>query len=108
MQSDDSKERPIRVWMSLNSEEVKKHLLLVDDLYGSCGNCKQLGLNYTKDQSCPGCKTEFKYLITRVKDKGEIRKILARIEKDNLGLKMLEREDWERADAKDALSDLFS
>jgi hypothetical protein len=49
----------VRVWTSLDPSEIKKHLLLIDDLYGSCANCKQLGLNYLKDKECPGCKNKF-------------------------------------------------
>ena len=42
----------VRVWTAFDPVEVKKHLLLIDDLYGSCANCKQLGLNYLKDKEC--------------------------------------------------------
>jgi len=89
-------------------DEIKKKLLLIEDLYGSCANCKQLGLNYLKDKSCPGCKTVFKYMATRLKNPGEISKILSRIEAEKLDLKLIDREDFDRAAAKDVLGGLFA
>ena len=97
----------IRVWKTLDVEEIKKHLLLIDDLYGSCANCKQLGLNYTKDKICPGCKTNFKYIATNLKKQEDIKKILNRIETDKLDLILIEKEDYTLANAKDAAKDLF-
>jgi hypothetical protein len=81
----------IRVWNELEIESVKKHLLLIDDLYGTCANCKQLGLNYTKDKICKGCKTEFKFVATSITRADEIQKILNRI----------------KSEAKDQARDLF-
>ncbi len=64
----------VRVWTAFDPVEVKKHLLLIDDLYGSCANCKQLGLNYLKDKECPGCKTVFKYVTTNLKGMDDVKK----------------------------------
>ena len=100
--------RSVRIWQTIDVEAVRKQLLFVDDLYGSCGNCKQLGLNYLKDRTCPGCGAEFRYISTRLTNPAEVAKILARIEKENLGLQLIDRDDFERAGAKDALNNLFS
>ena len=78
---------------------------LIEDLYGSCGKCKHLGLNYLKDTKCPGCGTTFKYLATRAPS--EVGKILARIRKENLPFKLVEKADLEKASAGNALYDLF-
>lgn len=64
----------VRVWTAFDPIDVKKHLLLIDDLYGSCANCKQLGLNYLKDKECPGCKTVFKYVTTNLKGMDDVKK----------------------------------
>ena len=101
-------QRSVRVWTNLDINDVKKHLLYIDDLYGSCGNCKQLGLNYVKDKSCPKCKTVFKYLATKLKDPAQTAKILTRIRSESLSLKLIDRDDFERADARDSISNLFS
>ncbi len=97
----------VRVWTSLDPNDIKKHLLLIDDLYGSCANCKQLGLNYLKDKECPGCKTSFKYVTTNLKGLEDVKKILNRIQELNLKLTLIEKEDYLQATAKDAVKDLF-
>ncbi|HMV40978.1 MAG TPA: hypothetical protein PK079_26205 [Leptospiraceae bacterium] len=97
----------IRVWSAFDVNEIKRHLLLIDDLYGSCANCKQLGLNYLKDKECPGCKTVFKYIATNLKGIEDVKKILNRIQDMNLQLTLIEKEDYIHSTAKDAVKDLF-
>ncbi|TGM08380.1 hypothetical protein EHQ76_03655 [Leptospira barantonii] len=105
MQTDDKKY--IRVWTKLSVSEISSQLMLIDDLYGTCGNCKHLGLNYTKDKDCPECKTKFRYLATNSKSPAEIAKILNRLEKEGLDLILIDREDFNQSKAKDAVKDLF-
>ncbi|PKA17749.1 hypothetical protein [Leptospira haakeii] len=97
----------IRVWQKLSVSEVSAQLMIIDDLYGTCGKCKHLGLNYTKDKSCPECGTKFKYLATNLKSPADIAKVLARIEKENLDFVLIDREDYTLSKAKDAVKDLF-
>jgi len=99
--------KSIRVWQELDIGEIKKHLLLVDDMYGACANCKQIGLNYLKDKFCPGCKTEFKYLASSLKTPASVTKILNRINTDSLPFTLIDRDDYDRALAKDSVNDLF-
>ncbi|MCC5815971.1 MAG: hypothetical protein JJT78_14555 [Leptospira sp.] len=107
LESTGSKTKYVRVWKKLQISEVKQFLLYVDDLYGTCGNCKKLGLNYLKDKSCPDCKTTFKYIATNSKNPADVAKLLSRMEKENISLTMIDREDFERSSAKDAALDLF-
>ncbi|TGN17056.1 hypothetical protein [Leptospira idonii] len=102
-----NKTKFVRVWKQLQVDEVKKQLLYIDDLYGTCGNCKKLGLNYLKDKKCPDCGNVFKYLATKVNQPSEIGKILSRIQKEGLDLVLIEREDFEKSSAQDAARDLF-
>ncbi|TGK11640.1 hypothetical protein EHO60_04905 [Leptospira fletcheri] len=102
-----NEEKYIRVWKKMNVGEVTSHLLIIDDLYGTCGNCKHLGLNYTKDKSCPNCGTKFKYIASNLKSPGELAKVLARIEKEKLDFTLIDREDYNLSKAKDAVKDLF-
>ncbi|MCB1192592.1 MAG: hypothetical protein H7A23_04925 [Leptospiraceae bacterium] len=97
----------IRVWTNFNIEALKKNILLIDDLYGTCGNCKQLGLNYTKDKKCPKCGCEFKYLATNSKNPVDIIQILNRIKSEKLALILIDREDYNRSLAHDIAKDLF-
>ncbi|MCZ8157516.1 MAG: hypothetical protein O9264_15440 [Leptospira sp.] len=102
-----NKSKFIRVWTQVDSDAIKKQLLYIDDLYGTCGSCKKLGLNYIKDKKCPDCGTTFKYLATKISNPAEVGKILARIEKEKLDLILIEREDFEKSNARDAVKDLF-
>jgi hypothetical protein len=104
---DSSRTKFVRVWSQLQVDDVKKHMLYVDDLYGTCGNCKRLGLNYLKDKSCPECKTIFKYMATNSKNPADVAKLLTRIEKENIQLTMIDRDDFERSNASDAAKNLF-
>ncbi len=99
--------RSIRVWTNLDLGEVKEHLMLIEDLYGTCANCKQLGLNYLKDKTCPGCGATFRFLATNLKNPADSFKFLSRLNHEGLALKLIDRADYDRATAKDALGDLF-
>ncbi len=101
------KSKFVRVWQRLPVEEVRKKLLYVDDLYGTCGNCKKLGLNYLKDRICPACKTEFRYITVNSKNPADVTKILSRLEKESIPLIMIDRDDFEKSSAKDAAEELF-
>jgi hypothetical protein len=101
------KKRLVRIWTEVDVDEIEKHLILIEDLYGTCGNCKKLGLNYLKDKVCPSCGVTFKYAATNVKNSSEIIKILNRIQSSGLSLKLIERDDYNKAQAKDALGALF-
>lgn len=102
-----SAEKYIRVYRSVNIDEVKKHCLVVEEILGQCQNCKTPGINFTQHKTCPQCKTEFRYLATSLKEREGIVKILQRIKKESLAIEMIEKEDLDRATAKDALSALF-
>lgn len=95
----------IRIYTKVDVQDIRSHLLLIDDLYGSCAACRHVGINYTRDRVCPNCGTEFHYLATKIKT--EAPKILARIDADRLNLKLIDRDDWDHANAKDGLDGLF-
>jgi len=99
--------KPIRGWMYLDVNEVKNHLLLIEDIYGMCAKCKQLGINYIKDKKCPKCSAEFKYVASSLKKDSEIAQVAARIKKENLSLVLIDKNDFDRASAKDSIHDLF-
>ena len=97
----------IRIWEELPVEHIRNHLIIIDDLYGSCAKCKQLGLNYIKDKICTGCGTEFKYITTKLKNNSDSLQILKRIKKEGLALKLIDKDDYTKAVAHNAAKDLF-
>jgi hypothetical protein len=103
----DAKTIFVRFWNEVNVDEIQNHLLLIDDLYGTCAKCKCLGLNYLKDKKCKQCGTEFKYITTVLKNSGEVGKILQRIKREGLNLIMIDKEDFNKATAHHAAKDLF-
>jgi hypothetical protein len=64
-------------------------------------------VNYLKDKSCPSCSTTFKYIATTLKNPADISKLLNRMKTSNINLILIERDDYKKAQAKDALKDLF-
>lgn len=105
MANEEQQRRSVRIWQEVDIASVKTRLMLIDDLYGSCANCGNLGLNFVKDRNCPQCGTTFEYLATR--SPSETGKILARIHSENLPLKLIDRADFDKASATDALGNLF-
>ena len=55
----------IRLWVEEDIEQLAKQLLIVGESYSDCGNCRQLGLDFSVAKSCPQCKTLFKYVTSR-------------------------------------------
>jgi hypothetical protein len=103
----DATKAYIRQWNQFSIDDVKNHILLIDDLYGTCGKCRQLGLSYLKDKICPGCKTEFRYLATKMQTPAELAKLLNRIQSENLSFTVIDRTDYDKAIAKDVIGNLF-
>lgn len=99
--------KSVRIWRTLNVDEVKEQTMFIEDLYGFCGNCRAVGLNYLTDAACKECGTQFKYLASKLKDPAEIGKILNRIKKEGLSYQLIDRDDFERASAHDAVNKLF-
>jgi len=56
----------IRVWQSLDLDDIKEHLLIAGDPTGDCANCKAIGIRISEAQVCPECGTPFRYIATRL------------------------------------------
>ena len=56
----------LRIWMKLDLEEIKNHLLVVGELSGECFSCHKVGIKIG-EKKCPQCKKEFKYIGFRRK-----------------------------------------
>ena len=99
--------KPIRIWKNLDLDEVKKHLMVIEDAYGFCFSCKKLGLNYVNDKTCPQCNTIFKYVSSNLRGTSNSLKIVKRITDNGLSLSLIEKADFEQSDAKSTIDDLF-
>ena len=87
----------IRVWKKLDLDQISKHLLIAGDPRGDCANCKEVGLNIAQVQVCPNCKTEFKYIASRLSQShSQAKKILAK----RHDLTIVDLEDYKGAIAR--------
>lgn len=55
----------VRIYKFYNFDEVKKHILILGDLTGDCGACRNLGIDPWTASKCPSCGTEFKFVTSR-------------------------------------------
>lgn len=55
----------LRTFKPYDIEEVRKHLLIMGDLSGDCGACRELGIDSYAAAQCPHCGAVFKYLTSR-------------------------------------------
>ena len=55
----------IRVAQEMDYDDVSKHLMVVGELTGDCFSCRTIGIEYTKEKYCPGCRTDFRYISYR-------------------------------------------
>lgn len=97
----------IRIWQSLEIDEVKKHLIITEDVIGMCANCKELNIHYKNHSNCPSCNTTFQYITVKNDSMSDIHRILESINKGEINLKLVDYKDYENATAKDKISDLF-
>ncbi len=94
----------IRVFQSLNLDEIKKHLLVVGDLSAVCENCRKLDVKM-ESPVCPECKTEFKFAAFRSLKipKAKVAKLMAQ----RPSMKIIDFEDYTQAKGSSKLDDLF-
>ncbi len=56
----------IRVWETLNIEEIKRNLFVIGELSGECFYCHNMGIP-VDSKICPYCGAEFKFIAFRRK-----------------------------------------
>jgi len=102
------KQSLIRVWQELDSEQIKKHLLLAGELTANCENCQQLGIDFYKEKQCPQCRTEFRYIgFRKKKSKAEELSAIRRLREKRQDLIIIDCEDIKRAFGKSKAQNLF-
>lgn len=99
----------IRVWKELDSAEIEKSIVIVDDLHGFCPACKNTGIPFSDIKKCTQCGIEFKYITTREKVHSQKGKnIIGKIQKFASDLIFIDYNDYKHASDKDKASNLFS
>ena len=96
----------LRVWKELDIDEIKEHIIMVDDVTGHCPNCKKIGINLKDLDRCPQCEREFKY-VTSSESKGNKVDIVHRIKRKLPDLVFVDYNDFQRLTAQNEADNLF-
>ena len=96
----------IRVWSEIDIEDIKEHVVIADDKYGHCPNCKQIGIELKDLTTCPKCGREFKYITSSEAAGGKF-DIVVRIKKKVPHLTFVDYHDYDRLTGKKMAQDLF-
>ena len=96
----------VRIWQEVNVSDITGNIVLVDDKFGHCPNCKKIGIELKDLTHCPSCNTEFKFVSSKEAKNGK-RDIVLRALKKLPNMKFVDYDDYEHALSKDKLDDLF-
>jgi len=97
----------LRIWAEIDIREVQEHIIIVEDKYGHCPNCKKIGIELNDLQSCPSCKREFKYVTSKYARDGK-HDIVMRTKKKLPNLIFVDYDDYERVTSKNKAESLFN
>ena len=97
----------VRIWHEVDINEIKEHIVMVDDKYAHCPNCKKIGLELKDDlKKCPSCGREFKYATSKEAAGGKT-DIVSRTLKKMPGIVFVDYDDYEHATGKQKAESLF-
>ena len=77
----------LRIWTEIDVSEIKNSILTVDDKFGFCPGCKEIGIKLEKLKDCPKCGRNFKYVSSRESKGPNGHKFVERTRKNLLLLK---------------------
>lgn len=97
----------LRIWQEVDIEKIKEQIVMVDDKYAHCPNCKKIGLELKDLKKCPSCGREFKYATSK-EAKGGKTEIVARTLKKLPGIIFVDYDDYEHATGKKKAESLFN
>lgn len=99
----------LRTWQTFDLDEVQKHLLILGDLTGDCGACRQLGIHYQDAKECSRCKTVFKYITSRRLEThpGERFQIVGRLRDKRPELVFIDYEDYKKTIGRKKAREFF-
>ena len=95
--------RLMRVWKQLDSEDVRRQLLIIGDLSAECAKCKAIGIDHRRAERCPSCGAVFQYMAARHASGVVVRRLVG-LRPD---LVPIELEDFRSGEAFDRSHELF-
>lgn len=97
----------LRIWSEADISEIQDKIIMVDDKYGFCPNCKKIGIQIADIKSCPSCGREFKYVTSKEAKGGKV-EIVMRTRKKLPHLVFVDYDDYERVTGKKKAESLFN
>jgi len=96
-----------RIWTEIDIKDIENHIVVVDDIYGFCPGCREMGIKLENLKKCPKCGHEFKYVTARdARGKRGI-EMAARVKRKLPELTFIDYDDYERLTGKDKAAGLF-
>ncbi|MCX7680121.1 MAG: hypothetical protein N2316_13020 [Spirochaetes bacterium] len=93
----------IRVWTEVDITDVQSHIVVIDEKFGFCPGCREIGIKIEGLQKCPKCSREFKYVTSRDKSPA----MVMRTKKKLPHLTFVDYDDYERVTGKKKAEMLF-
>ena len=93
----------IRIWTEVDIKEIQDHIIIVDDKFGFCPGCREIGIDIMNIKKCPKCGREIKYITSREKGFD----IVMRTRKKLPELTYVDCGDYERITGKKKAETLF-
>lgn len=97
----------MRIWTEVDVEDVQKHIIMVEDKFGHCPGCKQIGIELKELKKCPGCGITFKYMTSKDARGGKTG-IVMRSMRKLPDLVFVDYDDYERVTGKKKAEGLFN
>lgn len=97
----------IRIWTEIDTQDVQEHIVIVDDKFGFCPNCKTPGIELKEMKKCPGCDREFKYVTSREAKGARAFEIVMRTRKKLPHMTFVDYDDYDKMTVKKKSDNLF-
>jgi predicted amidophosphoribosyltransferase len=98
----------IRIWSEVDLAEIQNHIITVDDKFGFCPGCREMGIKLEGLKACPKCGREFKYVTAHDSKGPKGFEMVGRIRKKLPHLAFVDYDDYERISGKKKAESLFN
>jgi protein-arginine kinase activator protein McsA len=98
----------VRIWTQIDKNDIVSHMVVVDDKFGFCTGCREIGIKIDALKKCPKCGREFKYVSSREsKGGGRGFETMVRLKNRLPDLIFVDYDDYERITGKQKAETLF-
>lgn len=98
----------IRIWTELDIKSIEDHIVVVDDKFGFCPGCKEIGIKLDGLKVCPKCGREFKYVTARESRGPRGHEMIARTRRRLPNMSFVDYDDYERLTGRKKAEGLFN